>query len=138
VAGPARWRRRRDDDGQAVVEFSLVAVLLLTLLLAIAQLAVYLHVRNVATASAAEGARYAANADIAPDDGAARTRDILARSIGPETAGRLECTGGAEQGPAGVELSAVRCAGALPVFFAPLGELLPIDVTGHAVEEQRR
>ena len=129
-------RGRRRDEGSAVVEFSLVSVLLLMLLLGIAQVAVYLHVRNVATASAAEGARYAANADVDPDQGAARTQDILARAIGGKTAGRLRCTGGAEDGPGGVQLSSVRCVGALPVFFAPVGDVLPLDVQGHAVEEQ--
>ncbi len=127
------WRGR--DDGSATLEFSLVAVLLLMLLLAIAQVAVYLHIRNVAVASAAEGARYAANADVPPEDGAARTRDILARAVGSGTAGRLSCEGSAEAGPDGTEVAVVRCAGALPVFFAPLGELLPLDVTGHAIEE---
>jgi hypothetical protein len=124
------------DDGSAVVEFSLVAVLLLILLLSIAQVAVYLFVRNVVTASAAEGARYAANADVDPADGAARASDILARGVGAGTAERFRCTGGVEEGPEAVRLSTVRCAGSLPVFFAPFGDLLPIDVTGHAVEEE--
>jgi len=105
-------------------------------MLAIAQLAVYLYVRNVAVASAAEGARHAANADVDPADGAARATDTLARGIGAETAARLRCTGGVEEGPEGLQLSTVRCVGALPVFFAPFGGLLPVDVAGHAVEEQ--
>lgn len=129
-------RRPRGDGGSAVVEFSLVSVLLLTLLLAIAQVAIYLHVRNVATASAAEGARHAANADVDPDEGAARARDVLARGLGGDTADRFDCTGSVEEGPGGVRLSAVRCTGALPVFFAPFGGFLPVDVTGHAVEEE--
>lgn len=114
----------------------MIAVLLVMMLLGIAQVAIYLHIRNVATASAAEGARYAANADVGPDEGAARAQDILARAVGRETAGRLHCTGDVEAGPDGVELSVVRCTGALPVFFAPLGDLLPLSVAGHAVEEE--
>lgn len=119
-----------------MVEFALVTVLLLTLLLSIAQLAVYLYVRNVATASAAEGARYAANADVDPADGALRAADLLARGVGGDTASRFRCAGGVEEGPEGVQLSSVRCTGELPVFFAPFGDLLPVDVTGHAVEER--
>jgi hypothetical protein len=130
-----RGSRPRGDDGAAVVEFSLVAILLLMLLLSIVQVAVYLHIRSVATASAAEGARYAANADVGTDEGVARTQRILARGLGDETAARLHCTGAVEPGPEGVQLSSVRCSGALPVFFAPLGDLLPLDVAGHAVEE---
>jgi Flp pilus assembly protein TadG len=128
-------RRPAGEQGAAVVEFSLVAVLLIMLLLGVIQVAVYLHIRNVATASAAEGARHAANADVAPEDGAARAEEILARGIGSETAARIRCTAGVDEGPESVQVSAVRCSGALPVFFAPLGEVLPLDVAGHAVEE---
>jgi hypothetical protein len=133
-APTVRGGQCRGDGGSAVVEFSLVAVLLLMLLLGVAQVAIYLHIRNVTAASAAEGARYAANADADPGQGAERAGDILARAVGPGTAARLRCTGHLEEGE-GVQLSAVRCAGALPVFFAPFGEVLPLDVTGHAVEE---
>jgi TadE-like protein len=134
-APTVRGGQCRGDGGSAVVEFSLVAVLLLMLLLGIAQVAIYLHVRNVTAASAAEGARYAANADADPGQGAERAGDILGRAVGPDTAARLRCTGDLEEGDGGVQLSAVRCAGALPVFFAPFGDVLPLDVTGHAVEE---
>jgi Flp pilus assembly protein TadG len=62
-----RARRRalltdNGDRGSAVVEFVLVSLLIMLLLLAVLQVAVYVHVRNVVTASAQEGARYAANA----------------------------------------------------------------------------
>jgi hypothetical protein len=115
-----------------VVEFVLVSVLLVLLLLAVAQVAVYLHIRAVVTASAAEGARYAANADVAPDAGAARAEDLLGRGMGTGAARRIRCAAG---GPDADGLVAVRCGGALPVFFVPLGGVLPVDVTGHALEE---
>jgi hypothetical protein len=134
IAGAVR-RRPAGDTGSSIAEFALVSVLLVFLLLAVVQVAIYLHIRNVAVASAAEGARYAANADADPGGGAARAGDLLARGIGAETAGRLRCTGEVTDGPAGVRLSAVRCAGAIPVFFAPIGGVLPLEVTGHAVEE---
>ena len=57
----------------------LVSLLIVTLLLAVLQVAVYVHVRNVVTASAQEGARYAANADVPSDQGAAQTVQIVAR-----------------------------------------------------------
>ena len=63
-----------DDDGErgsAVVDFVLVSILIVTLLLAVLQVAVYVHVRNVVTASAQEGARFAANADVDSGLGAA-------------------------------------------------------------------
>ena len=125
----------RGEAGSAVVEFSLVAVLLLMLFLGIAQLAIYLHVRNVAAASAAEGARYGANADVSPEEGATRTAELLRRGLGDQTGSRLECAGRVESGPDGVTVTTVRCAGAIPVFFAPLGELLPVRVSARSVEE---
>jgi Flp pilus assembly protein TadG len=115
-----------------VVEFVLVAVLLVLLLLAVAQVAVYLHLRAVTTASAAEGARYAANADVPAEAGAARAEDVLRGGVGAGTAGRLRCVASDTTADG---LVAVRCSGALPVFFAPLGGVLPVDVTGHALEE---
>lgn len=104
------------------------------LVLAIAQVAVYLHIRAVATAAAAEGAHYAANADIPTEAAGPRTEDVLRRGVGPRTAARLRCTSG-DLDAAGTRLVAVRCTGALPVFFAPFGGLLPVDVTGRALEE---
>jgi Flp pilus assembly protein TadG len=131
-----RW----GDDGNAVVEFALVSVMVLMLLLAVVQVAVYLHIRAVATASAAEGARYAANADVPTEAGGPRAADVLRRGVGAATAARLRCTAAPETAapevdPDGGALVGVRCAGTLPVFFAPLGGVLPVDVTGRALEE---
>lgn len=123
------------DRGSAVVEFSLVSVLLLTLLLGIAQVAVYLHIRNVVTASAAEGARWAANADVPTAEGGPRAQELLGRALGSGTAGRLSCVAEEQAGAGGATLVRVRCAGAVPVFFAPLGDLLPVDVEAWALEE---
>ncbi len=127
--------RVRRDDGSAVAEFSLVLILLVMLLLGVLQVAVYLHVRNVVAASAAEGARYAANADVDIGAGAPRSSDLIGRALGARTATNVPCSGGQEAGAAGTTLVAVRCRGALPVFFAPLGRLLPVDVTGRALKE---
>jgi len=49
----------RDDSGAAVVEFLLVSIVLIALLMGVVQVGLYLHVRNVVAASAAEGARFA-------------------------------------------------------------------------------
>ena len=48
------------EGGSAVVEFVLVSLLIMVLLLAVLQVAVYVHLRNVVTASADRAAvRYA-------------------------------------------------------------------------------
>jgi len=126
------------DDGErgsAVVDFVMVSILILTLLLAVLQVAVYVHVRNVVTASAQEGARYAANADVDSAVGAARTVEVVARATSTQTAKGLACTSGEETDVSGLRLVVVRCTGSVPALLASLGNLLPLQVTGRAVKE---
>ena len=136
---PASVRRltRNRERGGAVVDFVLVSVLILGLLLAVLQVAVYVHVRNVVTASAQEGARYAANADVPSDLGAPRTVQIVARATSERTAEGLACTSTEEvEGGSGLTLVVVRCDGAVPSLVPALGNLLPLEVTGRAVKER--
>ncbi len=129
----------RSERGSAVVDFVFVSVLIVALLLAVLQVAVYVHVRNVVTASAQEGARYAANADVASDQGAARTVDIVSRATSSRTARGLACSSGEEAEPgSGLTLVVVRCSGSVPSLLPALGNLLPLSVTGRSVKEAVR
>ena len=134
--------RRPTEDGErgsAVVDFVLVSVLVLGLLLAVLQVAVYVHVRNVVTASAQQGARYAANADVPSDAGAPRTVEIVRRATSERTARGLACTSAEEvEGGSGLTLVVVRCHGAVPSLVPALGNLLPLSVTGRSVKEAVR
>jgi Flp pilus assembly protein TadG len=130
-------RRLRGDEGAAVVEFVLITVPLLFLLLAVLQVAVYLHLRNVVVASAAEGARYAANADRATVDGGPFAEQVLARGVSARTASAIHCTAGEQDGAGGTILVAVRCRGTVPSLLSALGHLLPIDATARAIREGR-
>lgn len=123
--------RRLDDRGSAVVESSLVLVLLVVLLLGLLQLGFALHVRNTLVASAADGARYAANADRSPDEGAARTRDLVARALGDEYA--TDVVAGTEV-VNGVATIVVVVEAPLPIL-GPLGVTDGLVVRGHAFEE---
>jgi Flp pilus assembly protein TadG len=123
------------ERGSAVVDFVLVGVLVVALLLAVLQVAVYVHVRNVVVASAQEGARYAANADVAAAAGAGRTLEVVGHATSQRTADGLSCTSQQEVDGSGLVLVVVRCTGAVPSLFAALGDLLPLEVTGRAVEE---
>jgi Flp pilus assembly protein TadG len=123
------------ERGSAVVDFVMVSILIVTLLLAVLQVAVYVHVRNVVTASAQEGARFAANADVDSALGAPRTVEVVARATSTQTAAGLACTSGEEADPSGLTLVVVRCAGSVPALLASLGNLLPLEVTGRAVKE---
>jgi Flp pilus assembly protein TadG len=135
VAATQSTRRRRDlrldDRGAAVVESSLVLVLLIFLLLAILQLGFALHVRNTLVASAAEGARYAANADRSPVEGAARTRDLIKGALGDEYATNV--VAGTEV-VGGVTTVVVVVQAPLPIL-GPLGIARGLVVRGHAFEE---
>ena len=127
--------RLDSERGSAVVDFVLVSVLILTLLLAVLQVAVYAHLRNVVVASAQEGARYAANAAVDPGSGAARTVQIVARATSSRTAAGLACTSGEEPDPSGLTLVVVRCTGSVPTLLSALGNLLPLTATGRAIKE---
>ena len=135
----ARQLTRDGERGSAVVDFVFVSVLIVALLLAVLQVAVYVHVRNVVTASAQEGARYAANADVASDQGAGRTVDIVARATSTQTARGLACSSAEEAEPgSGLTLVVVRCSGSVPSLLPALGNLLPLSVTGRSVKEAVR
>ena len=123
------------ERGSAVVEFVLVSLLIMMLLLAVLQVAVYVHVRNVVTASAQEGARYAANADVESGVGAARTVEVVGRATSDQTAKGLVCSSTEEVDGTGLRLVVVRCSGSVPSLLAALGNFLPLHVTGRAVKE---
>jgi Flp pilus assembly protein TadG len=71
-----------DEAGSSPVEFVLVGSLLTLLTLGVIQLALAVYVRNVAHDAAVEGAFHAALADTSLEEGAARTREIVARAVG--------------------------------------------------------
>ncbi len=72
--------------GQALLETAIALSLLLTVLVALVQLALYVHARNVVTAAAQEGARMAAAEGTRLDDGEAHGRKLLEAGLGPSAA----------------------------------------------------
>lgn len=124
-------RSLADDTGSAVVEFVLVGVVLVTLMLAVLQLALALHVRNTVMDAASEGARYGALADNSPADAVQRTADLIGSAIGPAYARDIEVSEEQWMGQPAVVVT-VRTT-------VPLVGLLGIDrgleVQGHAVRE---
>jgi Flp pilus assembly protein TadG len=113
------------------VEFTLVSIVLVTLFLAVLQLGLAIHVRNTLVASAAEGARHAANADRDLADGERRTRTLisqaLSRTLVQQVSSRYVQSGG-------VQLVEVEVSATLPVFGL-LGIERGLTVTGHAIDE---
>lgn len=126
-----------DDSGAAPVDFVLVGSLLTLLFLAVLQVGVDFYVRNVLAACAADGARYAANADVAdPAAAAVRTDGLIQQALG-RAASRASTTGRATSidGQPAVE---VDVAARLPLlaWFLPVGPA--VHVTGHALVEPQR
>ena len=127
----------RDERGAAVVEFTLVCVLLVTLFLVVLQLGLVLHARNVMISAAQEGARFAANADRTADDGVERTREAIRGSLGSETAAALRVSPlPLSTTPGGAPVVGIEVSGPLP-WVLRLVDPVRITVRGHALEEQR-
>jgi len=124
-------RDLRQDRGSAVVDFVLVSALLVVLVLAVAQLALAMHVRNTLIAAASEGARYGADADRTPADGAERTRDLIASSLSSRFNGDVSADYDEVDG---VPVVTVTVRTRLPLV-GWLGPPRGLVVTGHAYAE---
>lgn len=105
--------------------------LLVMLLLALLQVGFVLHIRNTLVACAADGARYAANADRSPAEGAERTRSMISGALGAQYA--TDVSAGTES-VGGVDTVVVEVRAVMPVL-GPLGFEGALVVQGHAFEE---
>ncbi|HEU5034543.1 MAG TPA: TadE family protein [Mycobacteriales bacterium] len=124
------------DGGAAAVDFVLVGSLVTLLFLAVIQIGIDYHVRNVLAACAAEGARYGANADVAdPAAAAAKANELIRSSLG---AGYAHAVAPAEQDTVdGMPVVTVTVQARLPLiaWFLPAGPT--VHATGHALLEPR-
>ena len=122
--------RLASEDGNASVEFALVAPLLMLVALAVLQLMLASHVRSVVTSAAIEGARVAALADGDLARAESRTRSILESNI----AGAAVQSITASQVTEGEnEMFAMVVETELPLigFYGPTS----MKLTGHALAE---
>jgi Flp pilus assembly protein TadG len=113
-----------------------MSVLLVMLLFAVVQVAAVFYVRSVASAAAADGARYAANAGVPAQAGAERAAALLGQALSPAMARRLPCAGGlvAEPG-SGLVTAEVRCRGTISSVFLPIGALVTVEVSGRSLKD---
>lgn len=115
-----------------------MAVLLIFLLFAVLQIAALFYVRSIVAASAADGARYAANADLGPNDGAARATAQIRDGLNAQIADDVPCTGSVSVDPdSGLRLTSVRCTGSIRSLLLPIAALISIDVQSRSLEEGR-
>ncbi|WP_244903768.1 TadE family protein [Ornithinimicrobium cerasi] len=125
--------RAHAERGSAVSEFAMIAGLVSVLVLAAVQLAFALHLRNTATAHVIEGARHGARADLGPQDGAQRARELMAGSVPGSGGGSVTATRAVV---GGVEVVQVTARLAMPVF-GPFGPAGSMTVTGQAYAEDQ-
>ncbi|MCR1782198.1 pilus assembly protein [Nocardioides carbamazepini] len=124
----------RDERGSALVDFTLVTLLLVPLVLGLIQVALVLHVRATLAAAASEGARLAATADRGPGDGVARTRSQIADALAGRYAQDVEVRRVLVDGAPGVEIVVRAEVPALGLGGPAVG----LTVAGRAVEEDPR
>ena len=125
------------DTGAAVVDFVLVGSLLTLLFLAVLQVGIDFYVRNVLAAAAADGARYAANADVGDAQaGADRANELIRSSLGASYATARPA---ADVAPVdGAPVVGITVSARLPLlaWFLPVGPT--VTVSGHALVEPPR
>ncbi|WP_408898550.1 TadE/TadG family type IV pilus assembly protein [Nocardioides sp. R1-1] len=124
----------RSERGSALVDFTLVTLVLVPLVLGLLQVALVLHVRATLAAAASEGARLAATADRGPADGVARTRAQIADALAGRYAEDVEARPALVAGAPGVEIVVRAEVPALGIG----GPGVALSVTGRAVEEDSR
>lgn len=122
------------DLGSAAVDFVLVGSLVTLMFLAVIQLGIDYHVRNVLAACAADGARYGANADVANASlGAADANREIALALGPRYANAVAAS--RQDEVEGQPVVTVEVTARLPLlaWFLPVGPT--VHATGHALLE---
>ena len=121
----------RREAGAAVVDFTLVGVLVTLVFVSVVQLAVIEHVHNTLVDCAGDGARVGALADRSPSDGAARARELVVADLSSRYAGDIQARRGRF---AGLEVVVVTIRAPLPVLgLLGVGRMLTVE--GHAVAE---
>ncbi|WP_193636363.1 TadE family protein [Brachybacterium subflavum] len=126
-AGALR-RRLRDDEGSAVVEFPLVAVLIIVIALTIIQCALVVHTRNTLTDAAVQAAHTASLEGNSPADGEVRGAQLVHDRFGEDYEVGVE----ADEDGDGVIRVRVSASFPLVGLLGPAGTM---HVDGHAIDE---
>lgn len=113
------------------MEFVLVGTMLTVLTLGVLQFGLSVYVRNVVHDAAVEGAYHAALADTSLKEGAARTREIVSRTVGEGYATEVEVHERRGLGHDSVEVTVHATLPLLGLLGAPRA----LEVTAHAPVE---
>ena len=123
-----KWSRQR---GQSLVEFSLTVGLLMLLVVATAQVAIYLHYRTSLDLATREGAFQASLVGHQPKDGEVATQQLWVK-VEPG-GGRLEVTA-SRQGNLVVVTAKTYAPAIVPVPIPPFNRLLVSSRSVHTEE----
>jgi hypothetical protein len=123
--------RTRRCVAQALVEFALVAPLVLSLTLGALQVVLYAHARNVVISSAQEAARLSAEDGRGLDEGYARARALVSAGLGTSL-DPFSLTGAIDSDVVHVRID----AGLQPIL--PLGAALPLHAEAWVARERFR
>jgi hypothetical protein len=129
----------RSDRGSGVVEFVLLAVLLVTLLFVVLQIAVWFYARTIVASAAADAARYAATTGGGHGTGARRAGELIDDGLSAGVAGQIPCEDRTSVDPeSGLPTTTVHCRGQLKVVLLPFDIPLTIDVHSTSFLERSR
>jgi Flp pilus assembly protein TadG len=137
----ARVRRRCvADRGSSVVEFVLLTVLLVVLLFAVLQVAVWFYARSIVASAASDAAHYAATLDGSSDAAGAageqRARQLITDGLNARAARDIACTDtDGVDASSGLPITTVRCQGRPHMLLLPFDLPLGIDVHSSVLVE---
>lgn len=118
--------------GSAVVDFTLISLVLIPLVLGLLQVGLVLQVRNTMTAAVSEGARVGARESSAPAVGAEAARSLISQTISDRFAKSVSAKSALIGGTPGVIVTATARVPALGLF----GPEVQVNVLGRAVLEE--
>ena len=128
--------KAHDDRGSSVVEFVLVVVLLVLLLFAVLQVAVWFYARSIVASATADAAHYSATVGGTATAGELRARQLIGDGLDGRVTRDISCTdvAGVDAG-SGLPITTVRCSGRPHMLFLPFDVPLDIDVRSSVLTE---
>lgn len=119
---------RDEQRGSAVVDFVLVGALLSLMFISILQLALVLHIRNTLIDAAVSGAQFGTLADRSANEGAARSKALIAGALPPGFAEQISYS---EKEIGGMRTLEISVKAPLPLIGL-IGVGQTLEVSGHA------
>lgn len=107
----------------------MLVALLVLLLFAVLQIAVWFYARNIVASAAADAARYEATTHGRSGTGSARAAELIDDGLSAATARGIPCTDSVSVDPdSGLPTTTVHCRGQLKMVLLPFRIPLTIDV----------